>query len=261
MLRSNRLFSVEYLNGLLDHDALLNFVAAEHYDWTNETNDLLTTGTGRFDGGIGVGVAPIGGTLINIEKTLSANLYIALTNLGTGDSALYLHAGTIWVLGVDNSDGDKFKIGLAELGASDAFEIDTSGNFDFKGGNFSNVGTIGGVTLSGDATAIEMSANSGANWWSSAGINFIEAQADGFLLYGGTNRRILTVTGGDWTLDQDVSSGADSAFGDFTGTSLAINNTDATDPATVVLLTHDANTAHNAYLTFLQVPNIELQKY
>jgi hypothetical protein len=28
-----------------DHDALNNFVAAEHYDWTNETHDIKTTGT------------------------------------------------------------------------------------------------------------------------------------------------------------------------------------------------------------------------
>lgn len=34
----------------INHDNLLNFVAAEHYDWTNETHNLLTTGTGTFGG-------------------------------------------------------------------------------------------------------------------------------------------------------------------------------------------------------------------
>lgn len=28
----------------IDHDATTNFVAAEHYDWTNETHNLITTG-------------------------------------------------------------------------------------------------------------------------------------------------------------------------------------------------------------------------
>lgn len=32
----------------IDHDTLTNWVANKHLDWTNETNDLLTTGTGTF---------------------------------------------------------------------------------------------------------------------------------------------------------------------------------------------------------------------
>lgn len=31
----------------IDHDALTNFVAAEHYDWTNETHSIITTATVR----------------------------------------------------------------------------------------------------------------------------------------------------------------------------------------------------------------------
>ena len=32
------------LEATIDHDNLLNFVTAEHYNWTNETHDFLTTG-------------------------------------------------------------------------------------------------------------------------------------------------------------------------------------------------------------------------
>ena len=35
-----------------DHDALLNFVADEHIDWTDTTEDLETTGSGTFGGGL-----------------------------------------------------------------------------------------------------------------------------------------------------------------------------------------------------------------
>lgn len=33
----------------IDHDALLNFVAAEHIDWTSASEDLSTSGSGTFD--------------------------------------------------------------------------------------------------------------------------------------------------------------------------------------------------------------------
>ncbi len=37
-------------DGQIDHNALLNHVANEHIDWTNATDNLLTTGTGQFAG-------------------------------------------------------------------------------------------------------------------------------------------------------------------------------------------------------------------
>ena len=33
------------IDGAIDHDSLLNFSAAEHLNWTNETNNIVTTGT------------------------------------------------------------------------------------------------------------------------------------------------------------------------------------------------------------------------
>ena len=37
-------YTVSSKDSEIDHDALKNFAAAEHYDWTNETHDILTTG-------------------------------------------------------------------------------------------------------------------------------------------------------------------------------------------------------------------------
>ncbi|GAG59120.1 unnamed protein product, partial [marine sediment metagenome] len=89
----------------IDHDALTNFVAAEHYDWTNETHDVNTAGSGRFDGGIGVGADPSSAYLINIEQTLTSDVRLTFGNLGTGDIQFYLYtAETDWSLGIDNSD-------------------------------------------------------------------------------------------------------------------------------------------------------------
>jgi hypothetical protein len=44
--------------GTIDHDVLLNFVANEHIDWTNASNDFKTSGSGEFTGDVGIGLVP-----------------------------------------------------------------------------------------------------------------------------------------------------------------------------------------------------------
>ncbi len=41
----------------LSHDSFADYVANEHIDWTSTASDLYTTGTGRFDGGLGIDAA------------------------------------------------------------------------------------------------------------------------------------------------------------------------------------------------------------
>ena len=210
----------------IDHDTLTNFLFAEHLSLPNTVANVLidgdfgskaitTTNTGRFDGGIGVRV--VAGANFPLEVVDSG--YGIMQTYGGVEVGFYVDGSAGWVGTKSNHPLSFFTNNSAEL-----MVIGTDGNFDFKTGNFTNVGTIEGGTyndaaISGFGSQVEISANAEADFWSSSGINFIVGQADGFILSGkanGATNRNLTVTGGNWTLDQDVSSGADSVFGDLT---------------------------------------------
>jgi hypothetical protein len=73
---------------------------------------------------------------------------LTIEHAGTGDPNLkfLLTGGEDWVMGIDNSDGDKFKISTsATLGYNDRFTIDIYGNTVFGG----DVDVFGDVTLTG----------------------------------------------------------------------------------------------------------------
>ena len=111
--------------------------------------NILSTGTGRFDGGIGIGIDATAAVPINIEKTRDGPpgglLKIAITNLGTGDVGIGLFAGENWLIGIDNSDANSLKFGTGnEVGGEDRLVITTAGAFDFKGGALTITGTISG---------------------------------------------------------------------------------------------------------------------
>jgi hypothetical protein len=78
-----------------DHDALTNFVAAKHYDWTNETHNIVTTGT------ISIGTNPATGGRIRIPN----NSVISARN--AADSAnlnmIYADTGNRVIVGSLNS--------------------------------------------------------------------------------------------------------------------------------------------------------------
>ena len=42
----------------IDHDTLTNFVSNEHIDWTGASANFDTSGTGQFDGNVGIGTSP-----------------------------------------------------------------------------------------------------------------------------------------------------------------------------------------------------------
>jgi hypothetical protein len=185
------------------------------------TANFKTTGSGRFDGGLGIGANPTATYIINVNASSSNPLGLAIDNTGSGDSAhsFLLSGDPKFTFGVDNSDSDKFKISRSgQLGSDDAFEIDASGNFAFNSGNFTGVGTIAcgaitggaynGVTLS-SSSEVKITANAAAHTIGADGYFYLEDNTDGFKVYGGEGtQRILTVTGGDWTIDQDTSSGS-----------------------------------------------------
>ena len=84
-------------------------------------------------GNVGIGItAPVSKLHVYQNDTLiNQDAGITIEQDGTGDAILqYLQTGLYrWVTGIDNSDGDKFKIGRGiSWGTGQDFTIDTSGN-------------------------------------------------------------------------------------------------------------------------------------
>ena len=162
-------------------------------------------GTGRFDGGVGVGAAPGPSVVFAAQLTSVSDLRIDVINVGTGDTQLFLQAGSIWSLGVDNSDSDKFKIAQnTALETNTRFTITTAGAI--------TGGTYNGVTISTDASSMILDdVTNSQSLQVDTDVGIID-NTDGFYVYGGATPRQLTVTGGDWTLDQSVASGGAPTF-------------------------------------------------
>jgi hypothetical protein len=99
-------------------------------------NDFMiahrTTGNVEFSlGNVGVGIAVPATNLHVYENSDVTNTQLRLENEGTGDCAMTytLTGGQSWATGIDNSDGDKFKINNTTVVSTTAeFVIDTSGN-------------------------------------------------------------------------------------------------------------------------------------
>lgn len=72
----------------IDHDLLLNFSVNEHIDWTNATQNLLTTGSGQF-GNIVVSANQIGNAVTNGNVTILGN--------GTG-SVVFGQVAGFWTI-------------------------------------------------------------------------------------------------------------------------------------------------------------------
>lgn len=202
-----------------------------NYDITN-IEDVCATGIGRFDGGVGIGTDP--GLIYPLQLTMSSlreDAGVKLENTAEGDITVRFvigggagGGGADWVIGIDNSDGDSFKIARdTELQTFTALAIDTSRNFNFQSGNFAGIGTVacgditGGtyndVTISGVASLLTLSANAAADSWVVDGDHSVFDSGDGFGIQGGSGLRALIVTGGNRTLDQDVHNGANVTFG------------------------------------------------
>lgn len=178
-------------------------------DWTAATENLYTTGSGRFDGGIGLGKAPISEYFLDIYKSAASNVGIRIDNYGVGDAVVrfLLATSAKFILGVDNSvAGDPFKISIGNtLGTNDVLTIDSSGNFVI-GGTIAG-GAYNGATISTDAGKLLIDDVTNSHSFYVEGDNGIDGiETDGFIIWGGaTQLRNLTVTGGDWTIDKDVS--------------------------------------------------------
>ena len=112
----------------------LSVTSGSHGDGTNKL--LFQDGTAtrmalNSAGNIGIGVTSPS-TRLHLKTDNDSNFpQLKIDNAGTGDAALFFTAGSVWSMGVDNSDSDKFKISQdnsnAYLHTNTMFTIDTSG--------------------------------------------------------------------------------------------------------------------------------------
>lgn len=131
------------LNAILDHDALVNFVANEHIDWTNTSSNLVTTGDVTCDELIITSPSWdykftnfIGALILEGQGSGSGNILImqAKDDDGTDDVLLYLvkdgFAVNNLIVGYDTSLG-YFKIEAAGddlyISGSSALDITATG--------------------------------------------------------------------------------------------------------------------------------------
>ena len=109
-------------DGAIDHDALLNFLADEHIDWTSTTENLSTTGTGALGNTTLSSSAATGG--LTIDNTATT---------GDPEAKWALSSVVKFVAGIDDSNSDQFQIeaGTA-LTTSPDFLITSTGLVDIK---------------------------------------------------------------------------------------------------------------------------------
>ena len=67
------------LEGTIDHDSLANYVSAQHIDWTGASNNLHTSGTGEFDGSVGIGLTPVANSPLTILSSVTTTGEFAMS--------------------------------------------------------------------------------------------------------------------------------------------------------------------------------------
>lgn len=140
----------------LSHDAFADWVAAKHYDWTNETHDFLTTGT------LGCGAITAIGNIEITRVAANADAYIKINSASDKEAGILLYENddVDWRIFNDGDDGDtlkfstalvgEIKMSLTELGVlnvgtlalTSASITDSDGAIDFGNENLSTSGTV-----------------------------------------------------------------------------------------------------------------------
>jgi len=116
------------------------------------TSGIFIKGSGALAGNVGIGTVSPENKLHILTSTTDTSSQLMVQNGSTGDAAIKFNiSGQSYVIGIDNSDANKFKIsGSSSLGTYDRLTIDTSGNATFAG----DVVVSGGLTVNGTTTTI-----------------------------------------------------------------------------------------------------------
>ena len=85
-------------------------------------------------GNVGIGTTSPECKLHVVSTTTDNTKTVLIQNSSTGDASIMFNiSGDTYSLGIDNSDGDKFKLSYGSLGTNDRLVIDSSGNATFAG--------------------------------------------------------------------------------------------------------------------------------
>lgn len=147
-------------NGNIDHDVTLNYVASEHIDWTNTSEDLSTTGDGSFDEITVNTINPETSTVIldgdlEITQGLTVNstsLFVNYINgrvgVGTITPSVELEVeGSLIVTGSSTLNGLTLGDNL-DMGGNDILQ---GGSADFSDVNTDTINPVSTtVTINGD---------------------------------------------------------------------------------------------------------------
>ena len=142
---------------------------------------------------------PSGNYLAEFRSTGNSHATIDLRADGTGDPRIFfdLNGATPFAIGVDNSDGDKFKIsGHYQLGTNDRFVIDSSGNSTFSGTISS-----GSVTAGSSGNSAFLRAYYGSDYMTLQGYGLEMNRAASYIRPTTDGNKTLYIGGTDASLD------------------------------------------------------------
>ncbi len=143
---------------------------------TTSSGDTLLLGAGATVSGSMfafqmAGAASTGwtGAIYNNSNTSTADAILELRTIGAGGGDAYalfnVNGAGAWYVGLDNSDGDKFKIGTAALGSADVLAIDGSKNVVWTGGKMTFAATTTSYATANMPTGAAPSAPADGDIW------------------------------------------------------------------------------------------------
>jgi len=104
----------------------LDFKSNGDYFFRKGTNTHLTILSG---GNVGMGTTTPETKLHLLTTTTDETQQLLIQNGHSGDAAIKFNiSGDTYSIGIDNSDGDKFKISAGNLGTNDRIVVDSTGN-------------------------------------------------------------------------------------------------------------------------------------
>jgi len=196
-----------------DYNSASNGGSLEFYTAPTATNTAkrMSISTGGLvsilDNNLEVYRAEAGNVQTTIKNTGTGGAVMFINAQGAGDPSLLFRIGdttTDWVMGIDNSDADKFKIcNNATLGSSDAIVIDTAENIEMPQGALLIGSGNAIIRLIGDASSSYIYTGNGAGFSIYTGSGSAAGASRGLSV---TSSQNVEVPNGNITASGDVKS-------------------------------------------------------